>query len=115
MKVFSLTLILSLFLLRTGAQDVAPDMTAGTELQPGEQHMLFSFPDFLAQPDGMAMDRAGNVYVSNPNFNNPEYPGLLLKITQSSVTILTMSYRRCGVDIATCTCSARVYRCEDRW
>ena len=81
MKPYFLTLFLLAFFLRAGAQEVAPDMTAGTELQPGEQHMLFSFPDFLAQPDGMALDQAGNVYVSNPNFNNPEYPGLLLKIT----------------------------------
>ncbi len=81
MKRLSLLLAMLALSCMGYAQDVAADMTPTTELQPGEQNMLFSFPDFLAQPDGMAIDRAGNVYVSNPNFNNPEYPGLLLKIT----------------------------------
>ena len=63
------------------AQEVSPDMTPDTQLVPGEQHMLFSFPGYVAQPDGMALDRAGNVYVSNPSFSNPDYPALILKIT----------------------------------
>ncbi|WP_116126772.1 SMP-30/gluconolactonase/LRE family protein [Lewinella sp. IMCC34183] len=73
--------LLCLLTLNLTAQDVQADFTPDTELQAGEQHMLFSFPDYLSQPDGMALDQAGNVYVSNPNFNNTKYPGLILKVT----------------------------------
>ncbi|WP_347157524.1 SMP-30/gluconolactonase/LRE family protein [Pontibacter chitinilyticus] len=55
--------------------------TSGTKLQPGVQHQLFLFPDFVSQPDGMDMDKQGNIYVSSPNFNNQKYPGTLLRIT----------------------------------
>lgn len=63
------------------SQQVQADYTPKTKLTPGEPHMLFSFPDFISQPDGMALDKAGNVYVSNPSFSAPGYPGLIFKIT----------------------------------
>ncbi len=81
MRTIITLLSLLAFTTSVAAQDVQPDFTTDTELEPGDQHMLFSFPDYLSQPDGMALDRAGNVYVSNPNFNNANYPGLILKIT----------------------------------
>ncbi len=62
-------------------QRVQADYTPKSKLTPGEPRMLFSFPDFISQPDGMALDRAGNVYVSNPSFSAPGYPGLIFKIT----------------------------------
>ena len=77
--IFAFAIMLLAALL--SAQEVQPDMTPDTELQPGQQHMLFNLPDYLGQPDGMALDPAGNVYVSNPNFSAPEYPGLLFMIT----------------------------------
>ena len=59
----------------------AQDMTPTTELADGEQHLLFKLPYYLAQPDGMAVDSAGNVYVSNPNFSNQDYPAVIFKVT----------------------------------
>ena len=76
----SLTLFLLPFAATLFAQGPQPDFTPDTELAEGEQHMLFSFPSYVAQPDGMAMDADGNVYVSSPNFNAKEYPGLIFRI-----------------------------------
>ncbi|SDL84667.1 SMP-30/Gluconolaconase/LRE-like region-containing protein [Catalinimonas alkaloidigena] len=53
----------------------------GASLKPGEPQLLFSFPDYIAQPDGMAVDPEGNVFFSCPNSSAPAYPGLLVKIT----------------------------------
>ncbi|WP_439880685.1 hypothetical protein ACSX1A_16200 [Pontibacter sp. MBLB2868] len=78
----SLTL-LTLCCLTAGAQQQTQQgaYKPGTNLKPGEQHLLFLFPDFVSQPDGMEKDESGNMYVSSPNFSNPKYPGTLLKIS----------------------------------
>ena len=90
MKAFFI--LLACFCTALQAQEMAPDFTTDTELADGEQHMLLTLPYYLAQPDGMAVDSAENVYVSNPNFSNPDYPAAILKIapdyTWSIVTTL---------------------------
>jgi hypothetical protein len=42
--------------------------------------LLLSFPDSCNTPDGMALDTAGNLYLSCPNFNDQNYPGIVMKI-----------------------------------
>ncbi|MHC4253719.1 MAG: hypothetical protein ACYS9X_31780, partial [Planctomycetota bacterium] len=40
-------------------------------------------PEKWNTPDGMATDKDGNILVSIPNFNKPEFPAAIIKIDQS--------------------------------
>lgn len=48
-----------------------------TRLSP---RLLLTLPDCCATPDGMAIDREGNLVVACPNFADPKRPGCLLWI-----------------------------------
>jgi sugar lactone lactonase YvrE len=43
--------------------------------------LYMELPEYCNTPDAMAVDGQGNLIVSVPNFNDPTYPGILLKIT----------------------------------
>ena len=53
----------------------------GASLEPGSPQLLFSFPEYVSQPDGMEQDEQGAIYFSCPNSSAQAYPGLLVKIT----------------------------------
>jgi len=42
--------------------------------------LLLALPDYVATPDGMAVDREGCLVVACPNFADPTLPGLLIRI-----------------------------------
>ena len=47
--------------------------------------LLLSLPETCNTPDGMTLDEeTGDVYLSCPNFNDPNFPGVLMKITPSN-------------------------------
>jgi sugar lactone lactonase YvrE len=45
-----------------------------------KSRLLVALPDYVATPDGMAIDPAGNLVVAAPNFADPRLPGCLIKI-----------------------------------
>lgn len=48
--------------------------------EPAKARLLLSLPETCNTPDGMALDPQNNIILSCPNFNNPEFPGILMKI-----------------------------------
>jgi sugar lactone lactonase YvrE len=46
--------------------------------------LLLELPDTCNTPDGMRLDPAGDVILSCPNFNDLNYPGVLMKITKDN-------------------------------
>ena len=63
----------------TGCQTAqAGGTVAGAEHRP---EMLFNLPDYCNTPDAMAMSEDGDIIMSVPNFNDPTYPGILVRIT----------------------------------
>ena len=79
--IFFVLLIISISIGVRAQQQIEAPYKKGMNLTPGEPHLLFTFPDYIAQPDGMEQDAQGNVYVSCPNSSASAYPGLLFKIT----------------------------------
>lgn len=44
-----------------------------------------SFPTYGNNPDGMALDPvSGDIYLASPNFNDPSYPGVILRIDKQN-------------------------------
>lgn len=69
--------------------------------------LLVALPDFVATPDGMAIDSEGNLVVACPNFADPKLPGCLIKIDRSlratkwvDVPPLAETGRACPMGIA---------------
>lgn len=62
----------------------------GTEKGIEESHrpkLAFAFPDFANTPDGMTLDdKTGDIFMASPNFNDPSYPGLILRIDKKKNT-----------------------------
>jgi len=46
--------------------------------------LLLSLPETCNTPDGMALDGDGNIILSCPNFNDTNYPGVLMKISRDN-------------------------------
>lgn len=42
------------------------------------------FGDHVNTPDGLAQDKAGNIYLAAPNFVDPSYPGVIMKMDKRS-------------------------------
>ncbi len=42
--------------------------------------LFHDLPEYCNTPDGMTLGEDGNIYLSCPNFNNPVFPGLIMKI-----------------------------------
>ncbi len=45
--------------------------------------LFCTLPDYVATPDGMAIDRDGNLILACPNYADPSLPGCILKIDQN--------------------------------
>jgi sugar lactone lactonase YvrE len=43
--------------------------------------LFLDLPEYCNTPDGMTLGEDGNIYLSCPNFNNPLFPGLVMKIS----------------------------------
>jgi len=55
--------------------------TASRKCTDAYQPQLFlSLPDYCNTPDGMTLDCKDNIILACPNFNDTEYPGVLMKI-----------------------------------
>lgn len=53
-----------------------------TAMEQYRPKLMFSLPDTCNTPDGMTLDdKTGVVYLSCPNFCDPNYPGIIMKIT----------------------------------
>jgi len=66
-----------------GGCEPAGQMTGG--MMKYQPKLLFSLPEMCHQPDGATLcDKTGNIYVSCPNFNDPNYPALVAKITPAN-------------------------------
>ena len=61
---------------------VGTPWAAAAEAAPGrlKPKLLVTLPDFVATPDGMAIDADGNLVVACPNFADASKPGCLIKI-----------------------------------
>lgn len=46
--------------------------------------LFLSLPSTCNTPDGMTLDASGNIILSCPNFNEPQYPGLLMRIDRQN-------------------------------
>ncbi len=47
--------------------------------------LAVAFPDFGNTPDGMTLDdKTGDIFLASPNFNDPSYPGMILKIDKKN-------------------------------
>ena len=54
----------------------------GAATPPLKPKLLLSLPKSCNTPDGMTLDeKTGDIILSCPNFNDPNYPGVLMKIT----------------------------------
>ena len=42
--------------------------------------LFLNLPEYCNTPDGMTLGEDNNIYLSCPNFNNPLFPGLIMKI-----------------------------------
>ena len=50
-------------------------------LERHRPRLAASFPAYGNTPDGMTLDaKTGDLYLASPNFNDPSYPGVILKI-----------------------------------
>ena len=67
------------FAVLTGCQTVQTG--GGGDEARNRPQMLLTLPDYCNTPDAMTMDGDGNIIMSVPNFNDPTYPGILVKIT----------------------------------
>ncbi len=69
--------------------------------------LLVQLPDYCPTPDGMAIDKDGDLVVACPNFAEPEYPGCLIKVDAKlkvrkwvDVPVLKETGRACPMGIA---------------
>lgn len=46
--------------------------------------LFMDLPEYCNTPDGMTLGEDGNIYLSCPNFNNPVFPGLVMKISSQN-------------------------------
>jgi len=81
---------------------------------PGEDKLLtpsiaVNLPEEHNTPDGMTLDGDGNILLSCPNFNNPEHPACIMKITADDrlekfyeLPVHPQTKRACplGIDVA---------------
>ncbi|HEY3320510.1 MAG TPA: phage head-tail adapter protein [Planctomycetota bacterium] len=62
-----------------GQQD-AKETVSKVTLQPAQ--LLVTLPDYVATPDGMAIDKDGNLIVACPNYADQKKPACLIKISK---------------------------------
>ena len=51
-----------------------------TSQEQKKAELFLDLPEYCNTPDGMTLGDDGNIYLSCPNFNNPVFPGLVMKI-----------------------------------
>ena len=71
---------LGILVILVGTPWAAAAEAASGRLKP---KLLVTLPDFVATPDGMAIDADGNLVVACPNFADASKPGCLIKIDRS--------------------------------
>jgi sugar lactone lactonase YvrE len=71
--------------LAAAADKPAPTKKAAAAQQKYRPKLLLSLSDDCNTPDGMRLNKkTGEVIVACPNFNDPKYPGKLMKITKDN-------------------------------
>ncbi|MCF7849833.1 MAG: SMP-30/gluconolactonase/LRE family protein [Kiritimatiellales bacterium] len=56
----------------------------GCQMTKYKPELLMQLPEYVPTPDGMTICRKGNIFLSAPNFNNKDWPGVLLKIDKKN-------------------------------
>ncbi|WP_372933779.1 hypothetical protein [Mariniphaga sediminis] len=56
-----------------------------TSQEQKKAELFLDLPEYCNTPDGMTLGEDGNIYLSCPNFNNPVFPGLVMKISPQNV------------------------------
>ncbi len=81
-RIFSLALGLALSAsLLVPAMAAEPDAVVPQELQISKLYMVL--PDWISTPDGMTIDKDGNLILACPNFGDQTQPGCIARITPS--------------------------------
>ena len=81
-RIFSLALGLALSAsLLVPAMAAEPDAVVPNELQISKLYMVL--PDWISTPDGMTIDKDGNLILACPNFGDQSLPGCIARITPS--------------------------------
>jgi DNA-binding beta-propeller fold protein YncE len=57
-----------------------------------QPRIVVLLPDDYNTPDGMILAPDGNIYLDCPNYNQPEYPGKLLRITKDDIVEEVFTY-----------------------
>ncbi len=70
-------LVLAWSLIAAGLTAGAAQAAEGTKLRP---KLFLDLPVYCNTPDGMTLDKENNILLSCPNFCNPDYPGIIVKI-----------------------------------
>ena len=58
----------------------AATMAGAAENEKYRPKLFLDLPEYCNTPDGMTLDRDNNIFLSCPNFCNPDYPGIIVKI-----------------------------------
>jgi len=61
-----------------------------TEITDFRPSLFLTMPDYINTPDGMRMDKEGNIILACPNYQNRKHPGVLMKIDKANK--LTLFY-----------------------
>jgi len=81
-RILSLALGLALSAsLLVPAMAAEPDAVVPEELQVSKLYMVL--PDWISTPDGMTIDKDGNLILACPNFGDQTLPGCIARITPS--------------------------------
>ena len=63
--------------------------TSGFAQMQHKPELFLNLPEYCNTPDGMTLGEDNNIYLSCPNFNNPLFPGLVMKIdSKNQLSIL---------------------------
>jgi len=77
MRIRTLGALAAAAALALAAGGCAPD------LSKNRPKLFLLLPDWAHLPDGMALDSEGNIILACPNYNEPKYPAILVKIDKN--------------------------------
>jgi len=58
------------------------------EKPPCEPELFMTLPEICPTPDGMVMDKDGNILLTCPNYGDKDHPAVIMKITPENKLVL---------------------------